>query len=47
MPGTPRAALPVLLGVVVVDLIGFGIVMPILPFLARRVRRERASELGS
>jgi multidrug resistance protein len=34
MSGTPRAALPVLLGVVVVDLIGFGIVMPILPFLA-------------
>ena len=31
----PRAALPVLLGVVVVDLIGFGIVMPILPYLAR------------
>jgi MFS family permease len=30
-----RAALPVVLGVVVVDLIGFGIVMPILPFLAR------------
>ncbi len=35
MPGTSRAALPVVLGVVVVDLIGFGIVMPILPFLAR------------
>lgn len=30
----PRAALPVLLGVVVVDLIGFGIVVPILPYLA-------------
>ena len=29
---TPRAALRVVLGVVVVDLIGFGIVMPILPF---------------
>jgi DHA1 family tetracycline resistance protein-like MFS transporter len=35
MPGTSRAALPIVLGVVVVDLIGFGIVMPILPFLAR------------
>lgn len=30
----PRSALHVVLGVVVVDLIGFGIVMPILPFLA-------------
>jgi MFS transporter, DHA1 family, tetracycline resistance protein len=34
MSATPRAALPVLLGVVVVDLIGFGIVMPVLPYLA-------------
>jgi len=34
MTATPRAALPVVLGVVVVDLIGFGIVMPILPYLA-------------
>ena len=32
---TPRAALRVVLGVVVVDLIGFGIVMPILPFIVR------------
>ena len=30
-----RAALPVLFSVVIVDLIGFGIVMPILPFYAR------------
>jgi multidrug resistance protein len=35
MPTTPRAGLPVVLGVVVVDLIGFGIVMPILPFMVR------------
>jgi MFS family permease len=33
MTATPRAGLPVVLGVVVVDLIGFGIVMPILPFM--------------
>jgi multidrug resistance protein len=33
MTATPRAALPVVLGVVIVDLIGFGIAMPILPFL--------------
>ena len=32
---TPRAALRVVLGVVVVDLIGFGIVMPILPFMVK------------
>ncbi len=31
----PRAALPILFSVVVVDLIGFGIVLPILPFYAR------------
>jgi DHA1 family tetracycline resistance protein-like MFS transporter len=31
---SPRAALPVLFSVVVLDLIGFGILMPILPFLA-------------
>ena len=30
-----RAALPVLLSVVVVDLVGFGIAIPVLPFLAR------------
>jgi MFS family permease len=35
MTSTPRAGLPVVLGVVVVDLIGFGIVMPILPFMVR------------
>jgi multidrug resistance protein len=40
-----RAALPVLLGVVVVDLIGFGIVMPILPYLARE-HGASATELG-
>jgi multidrug resistance protein len=34
MQATSRSALTVLLGVVVVDLIGFGIVMPILPYLA-------------
>lgn len=34
MPPRPRAALPVLFSVVVIDLIGFGIVMPILPFYA-------------
>jgi len=31
---SPRTALPVLFSVVVLDLIGFGILMPILPFLA-------------
>jgi multidrug resistance protein len=35
MASTPRPGLPVVLGVVVVDLIGFGIVMPILPFMVR------------
>ena len=34
MERSPRAALPVLFSVVVLDLIGFGILMPILPFLA-------------
>ena len=34
MSATPRSALHVLLGVVVVDLIGYGIVMPILPYLS-------------
>lgn len=34
MDRSPRAALPVLFSVVVLDLIGFGILMPILPFLA-------------
>jgi len=31
----PRSTLPILFGVVVMDLIGFGIVMPILPFYAK------------
>lgn len=41
----PRAALPVLFSVVVVDLIGFGIVMPILPFYAREFQAN-GTELG-
>ena len=45
MPATSRAALPVVLGVVIVDLIGFGIVMPILPFLAREYGAS-ATRLG-
>lgn len=40
-----RPALPVLFSVVVVDLIGFGIVMPILPFYARELSAD-GSELG-
>jgi MFS family permease len=34
-PDPARKGLPVLLGVVVVDLVGFGIAIPVLPFLAR------------
>ncbi len=34
-PKTPRAALATLFGVIVIDLIGFGIVMPILPYYAK------------
>ncbi len=41
----PRAALAVLFSVVVVDLIGFGIVVPILPFYARMYDAS-ATELG-
>ena len=41
----PRAALVVLFSVVVVDLIGFGIVVPILPFYARMYGAS-ATELG-
>jgi len=33
----PRRALPVLFSVVVVDLVGFGIAIPVLPFLAREL----------
>jgi len=33
-PPRPRATLPILFSVVVVDLVGFGIVMPVLPFYA-------------
>jgi DHA1 family tetracycline resistance protein-like MFS transporter len=40
---TPRAALRVVLGVVVVDLIGFGIVMPILPFIVEKKVTGNAS----
>lgn len=43
--GGSRAALPALFGVVVVDLIGFGIVMPILPFYAAQFGAS-GTELG-
>lgn len=33
-PGTPSTPLPILFGTVLLDLIGFGIVIPILPFLS-------------
>ena len=33
-PQRERASLAILFGVVIVDLVGFGIVMPILPFWA-------------
>jgi multidrug resistance protein len=45
MTATSRAPLHVVLGVVVIDLIGFGIVMPILPFLAREYGAS-ATRLG-
>ncbi len=35
-----RAALPTLFGVVIVDLVGFGIVMPVLPFFARSLEAD-------
>ncbi len=41
-----RKSLFILLGVVVIDLIGFGIVIPVLPFLARE-QNERAWVLGA
>lgn len=44
--GRSRAALPALFGVVVVDLIGFGIVMPILPFYALEFDAS-GTELGA
>ncbi|MEN8185375.1 MAG: MFS transporter [Myxococcota bacterium] len=40
-----RATLPVLFGVVILDLVGFGIVMPILPFYAREFGAD-ATRLG-
>jgi multidrug resistance protein len=44
-PQRPRSALPLLLSVVVVDLVGFGIVVPILPFVARELEATGV-ELG-